>query len=36
MSGKYRQNRLLIAVEIVVYALILAGLVWYFLPQALQ
>lgn len=35
MTGKYRKNILLIISEIIIYGLLLVGLVWYFLPQAL-
>jgi hypothetical protein len=35
MEGKYRDNTLLIILEIIIYGLALIGLVWHFLPQAL-
>lgn len=35
MLGKYRNNVFLIISEIIIYGLLLLGLVWYFLPQAL-
>lgn len=35
MARKHRENRALILGEMLVYGAILAGLVWYFLPQAL-
>lgn len=35
MEGKFRNSALLIVTEIIFYGLILAGLIWYFLPQAL-
>lgn len=36
MHNKYAKNKVLILGEMVVYGLLLAGLVWYFLPQALH
>lgn len=35
MLGRYRQNLILIISEIIIYALLLVWVVWYFLPQAL-
>jgi len=36
MPNKYRKNGALIIGEMLFYGIMLAGLVWYFLPQALQ
>lgn len=36
MLSKYRKNKALILSEMLAYGAILAGLIWYFLPQALQ
>jgi hypothetical protein len=35
LEGKYRNNLFLIISEIIIYAFILAWVIWYFLPQAL-
>lgn len=36
MSGKYEKNRILMLVELLFYSGLLAMLIWYFLPRALQ
>jgi len=36
MENKYTKNKALILGEMFAYGVILAGLVWYFLPQALH
>jgi uncharacterized membrane protein YraQ (UPF0718 family) len=36
MPNKHLKNKALIIGEMLFYGVLLAGLIWYFLPQALQ